>query len=133
MKKLVSGFVVACMLVGAVGCEKTTVEGTGGKKLTLTKPSDETIKQGDTASVKVHISREKFRDAVSVRFEDLPAGVEVQDKDGKIGTEDSSATFTLKAAGDAKLVENHQAKVTVTGPDGIKATEPFKITVKSKG
>ena len=133
MKHLFSGLVVACTLFGVIGCEKATVEGTGGKKLSLTKPSNQTIKQGDTDSVKVHISRDKFRDAVNVRFENLPTGVEVQDKDKKIAAGEDSATFTLKAAGDASLVENHEAKVTIEGPEGIKVTEPFKITVKAKG
>jgi hypothetical protein len=132
MKRLVTGFVVACMVVGTVGCEKTTVEGPGSKKLTLTKPSDQSIKQGDTDSVKVSISRSNFRDPVTVRFDNLPAGVEIQDKDKKIATEDTSATFTLKAAADAKLVENHEATVTVQGPDGMSTTEKFKITVKAK-
>jgi hypothetical protein len=133
MKRLVSGLVIGCLMVVAVGCEKTTVEGPGNKKLTLTKPSDQSIKQGDTDSVKVNISREKFRDAVTVRFDSLPTGIEVQDREKKIGAEETSATFTLKAAPDAKLVENQEAKVTVEGPDGMKATETFKITVKAKG
>jgi hypothetical protein len=133
MKKLVFGFAVACLMLGVAGCERVTVEGPGNKKLTLTKPSDQTIKQGETDSIKVNISREKFRDAVAVRFDSLPAGVEIQDKDKKIGAEDSSATFTIKAAPDAKLVENQEAKVTVEGPDGMKATETFKITVKARG
>lgn len=132
MKSIVYGFAVACLVFGVAGCEKTSVEGPGNKKLTLTKPSNQTIKQGDTDSIKLNISREKFRDAVSVHFDNLPAGVEIQDKDKKIGAEDSSATFTLKAAPDAKLVENQEARVTVEGPDGMKATETFKITVKSK-
>lgn len=133
MKRLVSGLFIACVVVGTVGCEKATVEGPGGKKLSVTKPSDQSVKQGDTDSVKVSISRTNFRDAVTVRFDNLPQGVEIQDKDKKIPAEETSATFTLKAAPDAKIVENHEAKVTVTGPDGMSASEPFKVTVKGKG
>jgi hypothetical protein len=124
---------LAITLMASGGCKKTTVEGPDGKKLTLTKPADQTLKRSGTEDIKVMISREKFRDAVAVKFENLPEGVTVQDKDKQIAAEETSATFTLKADEKAALVSGHEAKVTVTGPNGMQATESFKITVKEKG
>lgn len=121
------------LLALAGGCEKTAIEGPGGKKLTLSKPADQTIKRGETNDVKVSVSRTNFRDAVAVRFENLPAGVTVQDKDRKIAAEENSATFTLHAAPDAAIVSNQEVKVTVVGPDGMSVMESFKLNVKDKG
>jgi len=114
------------------GCKQTAVEGPSGKKLTLMKPADQTIKRGETNQVKVSINRDNFRDTVSITFDDLPNGVQVQDKDKKIAAEESSGVFTLVADPKADLVTNHNAKVTAMGPDGMKVTETFKVTVKEK-
>jgi len=126
-------FTALASLVAMAGCQKTTVEGPEGKKLTVIKPVDQTIKQGEADKVMVKISRANFRDAVTVRFEELPAGVKVQDKDAKIAAGDSTATFTLQAEPNAPPVDKHQAVVTVEGPDGMKASERFQVTIKTKG
>jgi hypothetical protein len=130
MKKLVCFVAVVALTVG--GCAKTTVTGPGGKKLTLTRPTDQTIRQGETDEVKIMINRDNFRDAVTVKFENLPKGVQVADADKKIGAEDSSATFTLKADDTAEAVDKHKVNVVVEGPDGMKATESFNLTVRPK-
>jgi hypothetical protein len=131
MKKLAFlSLIPALFLLVLVGCQQTT-NTENGKKLTVTKPSDVTLKRGDTATVTVSIDRGGFRDAVDVKFEDLPKGVTVQDKDHKIATGDSSAKFTLKAADDAELGEK-TVKVIVTGSGGIKTDSAFKVTVKDK-
>jgi ABC-type Zn uptake system ZnuABC Zn-binding protein ZnuA len=131
MKKLAFlSLIPALFLLVLVGCQQTT-NTEDGKKLSVTKPSDVTIKRGDTATVNVSISRGGFRDAVNVKFEDLPKGVKVQDADTKIASGETSAKFTLKAADDAELGEK-TVKVVVTGTGGIKADEAFKATVKDK-
>jgi hypothetical protein len=116
----------------AVGCRETTVQGAQGRALTLKKPADQTLRQGETEKVNVSISRSKFSDPVSVRFSDLPQGVKVIDADRRLATDESSATFNLQAAPDAALVTNHAVRVTVDGPDGLSATEIFQMTVKEK-
>lgn len=126
------GFALAIAMGLALGCGKTTVEGPDGKKLTIVKPADQTVARGDTNGVQVMISRGNFRDPVSIKFENLPEGIKVQDKDLKIAAGDNSATFTLKADENAALVANHEVKVIVTGPNNMQATETFKITVKDK-
>jgi hypothetical protein len=131
MKRLAFlSLIPALFLLVLVGCQQTTNKD-DDKKLTVTKPSDVTLKRGDTATVTVSISRGGFQDSVDVKFEDLPKGVTVTDKELKIPKGDSSAKFTLKAADDAELSEK-TAKVIVTGTGGIKADSAFKVTVKDK-
>jgi len=109
--------------------EKTVVETT--KKWTVKAPADVTITQGETATVHVDITREKFTDSVDVKFTGLPDGVTVPEKDWMIAKEAVSAKFTLKAAADAKPVSDH--KVTVTTSSGTVTQEAsFKVTVKKK-
>lgn len=129
---LTVALVPAFLLAALVGCESRTVEGPGGKKLTLSQPANQTLRQGGTNDVLITINRDNFRDAVTVRFENLPEGVQLLDRDKKIAAGDSRATFTLKADDTAPPVENHEVKVTVEGPDDMKVTEPFKITVKPR-
>ncbi len=130
-KWLTVALVPAFLVVAVVGCQQTSDTGPGGKKLTLTKPADQTIRQGETNQVRVAINRDNFRDAVNVRFENLPEGVKLMDNDTKIAASDNSANFTLKAEENAPVGE-HLAKVTVEGPNGMKVTDTFKITVKER-
>jgi len=132
MLKLASWTSLAAFLALALGCQQTSVEGPGGKKLTVVKPADQTLRRGETNQITLTINRDNFRDPVDVKFENLPKGVQVQDKDKKIATGDNTATFTLVADASADLVENHEVKVSATGPDGMKVTETFRLSVKEK-
>jgi hypothetical protein len=134
MSKLMTLTIVGLVgLTLTVGCRKTTtVEGTGGKKLSVTKPSSLTIKQGATEQVKITISRTNFTDPVDVKFEKLPPGVTVVEKTTQIVPSDTSATFTFKADDTAPVVTNHDATVSVTGPGDLKSTETFPITINKK-
>jgi uncharacterized membrane protein len=133
MKKLV-GIIVVLTAVAVVntGCEKAkTSTPSGDKSLTLTKPGNHTIKLGDTTSVKVSISRKGFSDAVDVKFEGLPDGVTVEEKDMTVPKNSDSATFNLKAKDDAKAGD-HPVTVQASG-GGLTAKETFTLTVKAKG
>jgi hypothetical protein len=132
MRKLAFLTTVAFAVIVWGGCKHAAVEGPSGKKLTLTKPADQTLKRGQTNQVKVMINRDNFRDPVTIDFENLPKGVSVQDKDKKIAAEDNSANFTLVADANADLVTNHEVRVTATGPDGMKVSEAFRVSVKEK-
>lgn len=118
--------------IGLAGCAQTTVEGPGDKKLTLLRPADQQMQRGETNQVMIVINRENFRDGVKVRFDDLPAGVRVQDKDAEIAAGQTTATFTLAADAKATLVNNHKVTVTAAGPNGMKAVENFQLTIKDK-
>ena len=131
-RKLLSGIVIASFALTGCGCEKASVEGAQNKRLTLFKPSDQIIKQGDTEAIMVRISRENFDDPITVGFSNLPAGIEIQDGERKIASDDTSATFTFKAAANAAPVEKHRSTITVEGPEGMKANEGFNITIKAK-
>lgn len=119
---------IVCLAVPA--CEKTTVEGPQGKKLTLVKPMDSTLKRGATEKVSIAVTRENFTGPVTVRFDQLPKGVTVADGGNEI--EGNERTFVFQASDTADLVQNHAATVTISGPNGMSATEQFKITVKEK-
>ncbi|HWL92575.1 MAG TPA: hypothetical protein VNT79_03490 [Phycisphaerae bacterium] len=122
-----------CLLTAvflSAACEKTTVEGPGGKSLTVTKPTNPTITRGDNEKVTIVVARTGFTGAVKATFKNLPDGVSVIDSDTNI--EGNERTFTFSATDTAGLVENHAASVTVEGPDGMTATQEFRVSVKEK-
>ena len=101
------------------------------KSVTVKTPDEVTVKQGDSAKIKVSITREKFDDDVKVKFKDLPEGVSVMESDMTIAKADKNGEFTLKAAPDAKTVDDH--KVTVTAWSGtITNDATFKLSIKKK-
>jgi hypothetical protein len=124
--------VVALTLLIAcwAGCKSTTVEGTGGQKLTIEKPAPITLERGSMAKVTIKIVRTNLAGPVSVKFDMLPAGVEVVDSDQKILGDE--AVYTLKASDSADLVANYVAHVKATADSGIGATEVLNVTVKEK-
>ncbi len=122
---------VVGLLALVVGCEErgstgTTVTNTTGGTLTLQAPAEMTIKRGEIANVMIDIKRENLEGPVSVRFDNLPAGVTAVDRKQIVGNQ---GEFNFKAADTADLVSNHQAKVTASGSGGIAATKPLTITV----
>jgi hypothetical protein len=130
--KYATRFVAAlAVLVSALGCEKTSVEGAGGKKLTLIAPASQTLKRGETNQIAITVTRSNCADSVAVKFSDLPKGTSVVE-DKKIDADKNVGTYTIHSTPDADLVTNHVAKVTVEGPGGMTATESFQVTVKDK-
>jgi len=121
-----------CIVGLAAGCEKSTVQGDAGKKLTLVKPLDQSIVRGETEKVSVVVTRKNFEGPVMVRFDDLPRGVSLVDTATSINGNENEKVFVLKASTDADLVKNHTATVTATGPDSMSVTEKFEITIKDK-
>jgi len=144
VKKLLLALTLAG-LIGAtmIGCGPTSTTPPVKKddkeapaaKLTvaLDKKSVE-IPAGSKADVKVTVTRDKFEDAVTVEFSELPKNVTVEGgakQEFAKGTNDK--TITLKAADDAEPVEAHKVKVTATGPKAeLKATVDLSVTVKKK-
>src|SRR5262245_18994734 len=64
---------VAAVLIGTIGCSQgktTKVTGEGGKALSLTPPGSVSVKQGETATIKVKIKREQFDDPVRIDISD---------------------------------------------------------------
>lgn len=131
MKRLMilSAIAVACILPG-LGCSSTTAKGDGSRKLTMVKPSNQTLKRGDTNKVMITLVRENINSEVSVRFDNLPQGVKVIEQDKKIQNDETIVNYTLFASNDAGLVSGNVVKVTAEGPDGLSVTESFEVTVK---
>jgi len=109
--------------------EKT--ETTEIKKLTLTAPTSQTIKRGDTDKVTVMVNRTNFDDPVEISFSGLPKGVEVVDKDAKVASGNKSITVTLKASADAAVGE-HEVTLIAKAPGSEENRQTFKLTVKEK-
>jgi hypothetical protein len=124
-------FMVA-LLVGGTGCpskEKKTAEGEAGKKLSVKAPADTSIKSGETATIDVVITREKFNDPVELVFIGLPDGVVIMENDLTISKDVSNAKLTLKVAENAKPVDDHKVTVRASG-GGMKPEATFKVSVK---
>ena len=124
-------FALLVVSIGLSGCKKTTVVGPNQTKLSLVKPLDTTVKRGGTAKVPIVIERENVSGPVTVEFKKLPGGVSIVDNSTKL--DGNERTFVLQAKDSADLVSNFASEVTLRGPNGMTATEVFRITVKDKG
>lgn len=122
---------VAALAAGACG-QSATVEGPGAAKLTLTHPQSVEIERGEMAKADIEIDRNQLTGEVKIRFDQLPAGVEVVDGAQTITGDGETATFTLRASPTADLVKNHVATVTATGPGGVSVTDDLEITVTER-
>ena len=128
---LLASTLVAALLAGLAGCTKeSSASGRGNTRLALNKPTNQTVKQGDTDKVKVSIDRSGFGDAVKVSFSNLPTGVKVTED--TIAAGDSSKDFVLVADPTATVVNNHIVTVHAKGA-GIDTSTTFELTVKPKG
>lgn len=118
------------LLAFTPGCAKeSAASGREGTRLALTKPSDQTVTQGESNNVSISIDRTGFADAVTVAFSNLPRGVRVDDTTIPAG--DSSKNFLLIAAPDAAVVTKQIVTVQVKG-SGITTQQTFELTVKPK-
>lgn len=115
----------------AAGCEKATATAPSGKRLTLYRPVDQKLQQGETSEIEILVLRVNFDDAVKVRFQDLPSGVTVLSTP-PIPAGRDRGLYTLHAAPDAGIVSNAVARVTVEGPEGLAVTEMFGVTVEAR-
>ncbi len=119
------------LILTLVSCNETTTHASGGKKLSITKPANQTLTRGATNDIDIGIRRENFAGPIKVRFTTLPKGVNaVASMDIAAGQD--KATYTLQAAIDAPLVGNFEAGVTVDGPEAMSASQTFLISVKDK-
>ena len=146
--KVLSALGIAVLF--ATGCEnKTTTTGSATpaanpakpavtssqpavKKLTVKAAQTQSIKQGDTDEISIKIDRVSFDDAVTIRLNDLPKGVEAVEKEVVIPAGSNSAKVTLKASSDAEVGE-HDVKIDAKAPGIDENVQTFKLTVKDKG
>jgi hypothetical protein len=115
---------------GTTATGEATVRGKNGEKLTIAKPRAQDIERGGTETVTVHLKREHFSDPVNISVSDLPAGVEAVDVPR--ATTGEKVEFVLRANDNADLVDNHRVLVSAEGPEGYRATETFRLSVKNR-
>src|SRR5437868_2182129 len=94
LRKMAYCTLVMCVMCTA--CKETTVEGTGAKKLTLVKPMDTSVKQGQTTKISIAVKRTGFDGPVTVDITDLPKGVTLVDNAKEI--EGNEKTFVISAS-----------------------------------
>jgi len=120
--------VAACLLATAA-CQSTTVRGPEDQAITATTPVALVIHRGESTALEVGIDRQNFSGPVTVSVSQLPKGVEVDRATQKVET--STATFALKAARDADLVDDQKLGVMVQGMDGRRSMQYVALTVKN--
>jgi ABC-type glycerol-3-phosphate transport system substrate-binding protein len=123
---------VLALAGAAAACGVSKVKDEHGRKITLVAPSSQSIKQGENNRLVVAIARTGIEGPVQIRFEGLPAGVTVVESAPEIKADDSTATFTLHAAGDAPVEKGQTATVTAIGPEGMSVSERFEIDVVAR-
>lgn len=123
---------VALTAVSLTACSKSaTVEGEGTGKLTLVKPGNVTLHRGGMAKADIKIKRQDLLGDVTIRFSNLPSGVDVVETDSRIVGD--AGSYTLRASETADLVENYAVEVTATaGPGSIAVSQPMNVSVKLK-
>lgn len=109
---------------------ETTVRGERGEKLTLVKPSAQSVRRGNAETLTIRVKRNGFSDPVSISLSQLPAGVEAVDTPKSVNGD--SVEVVLRASPSADLVTNQLVMVTASGPNGMGAQESFKLTVKDR-
>jgi hypothetical protein len=117
-------------LMAVAGCERVTVEGSGGRSLSLTMPANVDIVRGRTETVEVYITRKNTTAPVTVSISQLPSGVTVRQPSRTVETD--SVAFILEANNDATLVKNQAVAVTIEGPDGMRGTDHFNLSVNAR-
>jgi uncharacterized membrane protein len=145
MKKLFVGLLGAALLAVA-GCHPGTTGGPGtpgGKGSVLGGLAENTfkldtptlstkIKQGETKDVTISIDRGKnFDQDVTLKFEDLPAGVKIEPAGTVIKHGDKEAKVTVHAADDA-AVGDFTVQAVGQPAKGETASSKLKITVEKK-
>ena len=126
-------FIAAALAAFALAaCTKSaSVQAASNGKLTLEKPAAVVLHRGGMTKTLVKIQRQGVLGDVTVRFANLPKGVDVVESDSKIVGDEGS--YTLRASDEADLVENSSAQVSATGgASGMAVTQPFDVSVKAK-
>ena len=120
---------------GPGASQKQPVTGMADNTFKLSGPMTETnIKQGETKTVTVSISRGKnFDQDVTLNVMAPPKGITITPTNGAIKASDKETTLTIEAAKDAAL-GHHEIKIEATpNKGGAKTNLDIKIEVKAAG
>jgi hypothetical protein len=130
--KFRTSLVLSVAALSLAACSKAaSVQGEGAGKLTLAKPAAVTVHRGGMAKADISITRKDLPGDVTIRFANLPKGVDVIESDSKIVGDKGSYTF--RARDDADLVEGFAADVTASaGPGNLSVSQSINVNVKPK-
>lgn len=121
-----------CLLVlaiplGIAACNQTEVRGPEGQRLTVVKPADVRLERGEAHTMTIRMDRDNISGDLTISVGRLPDGVEAVDQ--PLRTSEETTSIVLRAGGNAALVDNHVATLTVRAANGMEASEQFRITV----
>lgn len=120
----------AALLIAMISCKGGSSAGSSaGTRLALSEPSNQSMAQGESKKVAIHIERTGFADPVRITFANLPSGVRVESDTILAG--DSSREFVFVASPTAAVVDKQIITVTAKG-SSISTSQTFEISVKSK-
>ena len=98
---VLAGIAVACIVPG-LGCASTSTSSTTAeRKITLSKPGDLTLKRGETDDIVIKVWKQNINSDVSVRFDNLPRGVQVLEKEVNSKDNECIVSYTLSAGTNA--------------------------------
>jgi hypothetical protein len=125
-------FSILCVssLLLVAACSKVEAAGSSGKKLSLTAPANQSLRQGDTNDVAIKVDRTSFDGPVAIEFSQLPAGVTVSNP-GSIPSGDEMRSYTLAVAPTATPVEKHRITVTASALD-MRVQQSFEVSLKAR-
>lgn len=129
---MLSMFTIGCSEMKMFGGanSNSTVRGQNGEKLTLVKPHDQNIERGGTENVTIVLHRKNLDEPINVSIGQLPSGVEAVDSPREVSGNETQ--IVLRASDSAALVANQQVEVLAEGPNGMRTTETFRLTVKER-
>lgn len=125
---------IACLFPTLLfsSCRDSTVHGAQARGLTITKPADQSIRQGESLPLTFRIVRSQSTDPVTVRVTNLPAGVKSSQAEQILAREESNATFMFNADPTASVGVQEGVKITAETAGGLTASETFALTIKAK-
>lgn len=126
----IAGFAVGCNDAHDNSRSESTVRGPSGEKLSIEKPHHHDMRRGETERVIINLHRHDFSGPVRVVFSQLPSGVEAVDMPRSTDTDQMEVI--LRAGDNADMVSNQEVMVTAEGPEGIRASVGFTLTVRDR-
>ena len=129
MHRIVYEFFGFAVVIGLLAGCGSTVTGASGKKMTLVKPSAQTLHRGKTKEMDVEVRRNNILRSVVIAFSQLPEGVRVTNSKVEIPASENTARVVLHADPTAALVSNQRVIVTAKAEE-LEVAEGFELTVK---
>jgi hypothetical protein len=130
MKHIPLAISLLALLTATMSCgTQSSASGDAGTRLALNEPGNQSMDQGASNKVAIHVARTGFADPVRITFSNLPEGVRVEGDTIRAG--ESTMDFVLVASPTARVVDKQIVTVKAQGAK-ITTSQTFELTVKSK-